>query len=264
MTTNTTKTTTTTTAAVDEVIDLLRQLRLPHMRSHAPDVLATARAQRWEPAETLRALLTEELAGRQASSIRTRLKAAGFPTGKTFDTWNQQVSSVPEPTARSLATLEWIDRHENLVVAGPSGTGKSHLVEALGHAAIEHGCHVQWFSLEQLGTLVGRHRADGTTSRAIKRLMRADLICIDDIGLLPVSTETAEALYRVVDAAYEQRSIAISSNLHPAGLDELMPKTIANATVDRLLHHAHVVITTGDSIRLTQATGGQGVMPLTN
>lgn len=262
MTTNTT--TTTTTAAVDEVIDLLRQLRLPHMRTHAPDVLATARAQRWEPAETLRALLTEELAGRQASSIRTRLKAAGFPTGKTFDTWNQQVSSVPEPTARSLATLEWIDRHENLVVAGPSGTGKSHLVEALGHAAIEHGCHVQWFSLEQLGTLVGRHRADGTTSRAIKRLMRADLICIDDIGLLPVSTETAEALYRVVDAAYEQRSIAISSNLHPAGLDELMPKTIANATVDRLLHHAHVVITTGDSIRLTQATGGQGVMPLTN
>ncbi|MBA3574654.1 MAG: ATP-binding protein [Pseudonocardiales bacterium] len=262
MTTNTT--TTTTTAAVDEVIDLLKQLRLPHMRTHAPDILATARAQRWEPAETLRALLTEELAGRQASSIRTRLKAAGFPTGKTFDTWNQTVSSVPEPTARSLVTFEWIERHENLVVAGPSGTGKSHLVEALGHAAIEHGCHVQWFSLEQLGTLVGRHRADGTTSRAIKRLMRADLICVDDIGLLPVSTETAEALYRVVDAAYEQRSIAISSNLHPAGFDELMPKTIANATVDRLLHHAHIVLTAGDSIRLTQATGGQGVMPLTN
>ena len=259
-----TATTATTTATVDEVIDLLKQLRLPHMRHHAPDILATARAQRWEPTETLRALLTEELAGRQASSVRTRLKTAGFPTGKTFDTWNQQVSSVPEPTQRSLATLEWIDRHENLVVAGPSGTGKSHLVEALGHAAINHGHHVQWFSLEQLGDLIGRHRADGTTSRAIKRLMRADLVCIDDIGLLPVATETAEALYRVVDAAYEKRSIAISSNLHPAGFDELMPKTIANATVDRLLHHAHLVITTGDSIRLTQATGGQGVMPLTN
>jgi len=256
--------TTTTSASIEEVIDLLRQLRLPHMRTQAPEVLATARAQRWEPTEVLRALLAAEIAGRQASSIRTRLKTAGFPTGKTFDTWNQQLSSVPEPTARSLATLEWIDRHENLVIAGPSGTGKSHLVEALGHAAINHGCHVQWFSLEQLGTQIGRHRADGTTSRAIKRLMRADLICVDDIGLLPVSTETAEALYRVVDAAYEQRSIAISSNLHPAGFDELMPKTIANATVDRLLHHAHLVITTGDSIRLTQATGGQGVMPLTN
>ena len=88
--------------------------------------------------------------------------------------------------------------------------------------------------------------------------MRADLICIDDIGLLPVTTETAEALYRLVDAAYEKRSIALSSNLHPAGFDELMPKTIANATVDRLLHHAHVVMTTVDSIRLTQAARGKG------
>ena len=67
-----------------------------------------------------------------------------------------------------------------------------------------------------------------------------------------------------VDAAYEKRSIARSSNLHPARLDEPMPKTIANATVDRLMHHAHIVLTAGDSIRLTQATAGEGVMPLTN
>ena len=254
----------TATSPIDEVVDLLRQLRLPHMRRHAPEVLATAKAQRWEPAEAVRALLAEELAGRNASSINTRRAAAGFPTGKTFDTWDAAVSSIPEPTQRSLATLEWIDRHENLVVCGPSGTGKSHLLEALGHAAIHHGAHVHWFSLETLGGLVHRHRADDSMTRAIRKIMRADLICIDDIGLLPVTTDTAEALYRVVDAAYEKRSIALSSNLHPAGFDELMPKTIANATVDRLLHHAHVVLTTGDSIRLTQATTGKGVTPLAN
>jgi DNA replication protein DnaC len=253
----------TATATIDDVVELLRALRLPHMRRHAPDVLATAKAQRWEPAEAIRALLAEELAGRNASSVNTRRAAAGFPTGKTFDTWDTTVSSIPEPTQRSLATLEWIDRHENLVVCGPSGTGKSHLLEALGHAAIDHGAHVSWFSLETLGGLIHRHRADDSITKAIRRIMRADLICIDDIGLLPVSTDTAEALYRVVDAAYEKRSIALSSNLHPAGFDELMPKTIANATVDRLMHHAHVVITTGDSIRLTQATRGKGVRPLT-
>jgi len=251
-----------TAGAIDEVVELLKTLRLPHMRRHAPDVLATAKAQRWEPAEAVRALLAEELAGRQASSIGIRRAAAGFPTGKTFDTWDEQTSSIPAPTQRSLRTLEWIGHHENLVVCGPSGTGKSHLLEALGHAAIDHGAHVLWFSLEALGTLVLRHRVDGTTARAIKKILRADLICVDDIGLLPVSTDTAEALYRVVDAAYERRSIALSSNLHPAGFDELMPKTIANATVDRLLHHAHVVITAGDSIRLTQATRGKGVKPL--
>ncbi len=72
----------------------------------------------------------------------------------------------------------------------------------------------------------------------------------------------SEWLYRLVDAAYEKRAIAISSNLHPAGFDELMPKTIATATVDRLLHHAHVCQTSGDSVRLSQALAGQGVKPL--
>jgi DNA replication protein DnaC len=247
---------------VVEVVDLLRQLRLPHMRNSAPDVLATAKAQRWDPAEAVRALLAEELAGRQASSIRARRKAAGFPTGKTFDAWDPAISSIPAPTQRALQTLEWVQRSENVVICGPSGTGKSHFLEALGHGAIDAGYHVSWFSLETLGNLIRRHRADDTTGRAIKRIMRADVIVIDDIGLLPVAAETAEALYRVVDAAYEKRSIALSSNLHPAGFDELMPKTIANATVDRLLHHAHLVVTTGDSIRLTQATAGKGVTPL--
>lgn len=255
--------TTSTTGVTDEVVDLLRQLRLPHMRRHAPDVLATAKAQRWEPAEAIRALLTEEINGRQTSSITTRRKNAGFPTGKTFEGWDETTSSVPAPTQRSLRTLEWVTNHENLVVCGPSGTGKSHLLEALGHAAVDNGAHVSWFSLEALGALLRRHRADDTTGKAIRKIMRADLICIDDIGLLPVATETAEALYRLVDAAYEKRAIALSSNLHPAGFDELMPKTIANATVDRLLHHAHIVLTTGDSIRLTQATTGKGVTPLT-
>ncbi len=97
-------------------------------------------------------------------------------------------------------------------------------------------------------------RLAGTTSRTLRHY--------DDIGLLPVADDAAEGLYRIVDAAYEKRSVAISSNLHPAGFDELMPKTLATATVDRLLHHAHVCQTTGDSVRMTQAMAGKGVMPL--
>ena len=74
---------------------------------------------------------------------------------------------------------------------------------------------------------------------------------VDDVGLLPVAQDATEGLYRLVDATYEKRSIAISSNVHPFAFDELMPKTLATATVDRLLHHAHVCQTTGDSVRLT-------------
>jgi hypothetical protein len=117
---------------------------------------------------------------------------------------------------------------------------------------------------ETLAALFRRHRADDSVSKAISKLIRSDLILIDDVGLLPVSADAAEALFRVVDAAYEKRSVAISSNIHPSGFDELMPKTLATATVDRLLHHAHVLITDGsDSYRLAQATAGKGVQPLT-
>ena len=149
------------------------------------------------------------------------------------------------------------------MVCGPSGTGKTFLLEALGQQAVEQGLHVAWLRLEDLGTLLRRHRADDTVAKAIQRLLRAELVIVDDIGLLPVATDAAEGLYRLIDAAYEKRSIAISSNLHPSGFDELMPKTLATATVDRLLHHAHVCQTSGDSVRLTQALAGQGVNPLT-
>lgn len=81
--------------------------------------------------------------------------------------------------------------------------------------------------------------------------------------MLPITRDAAEGFYRLVDAAYERRSLAVSSNIHPSGFDELMPATLAAATVDRLLHHAHVVMTSGDSFRLAEATNGQGVKPLT-
>ncbi|MCT1640519.1 IS21-like element helper ATPase IstB [Dietzia cinnamea] len=241
---------------------ILRRLRLPHIRRHAPEVIATAKAQRWDPAEVLRALLAEEANGRDRASLATRRATAGFPTGKTFDAWDESASSIPAPTQQALRTLEWVHRKENLVVCGPSGTGKTFLLEALGQQAVEQGLKVSWFTLEDLGVLLRRHRADDTVTKAIAKILRADLIIVDDIGLLPVATDAAEGLYRLVDAAYEKRAIAISSNLHPAGFDELMPKTIATATVDRLLHHAHVCQTSGDSIRLTQALAGQGVRPL--
>ncbi len=242
---------------------LLRRLRLPHIRRHAPEVIATTKAQRWDPAEVLRALFTEEAAGRERSALATRRAAAAFPTGKTFQAWNPAASSIPAPTQQALRTLEWIGRRENLVVCGPSGTGKTFLLEALGQQAVEAGLKVAWFTLEDLGVLLRRHRADDTVSKAIARVLRAELVVVDDIGLLPVSQDAAEGLYRLVDAAYEKRSVALSSNLHPAAFDELMPKTLATATVDRLLHHAHICQTTGDSVRLSQALAGQGVSPLT-
>ena len=180
-----------------------------------------------------------------------------------MQTWDEQLSSIAAPTQRALKTLEWLERRENVVACGPAGTGKSHFLEALAHLAIARGYKASWFSLEELGRLIKRSRADDSAIRAVNKILKVDLIVIDDIGLLPIDEETAEGFYRVIDAAYEKRSIALSSNLHPSRFDEIMPASLANAAVDRLLHHSHPVDTQGDSIRLTQALAGKGVKPLT-
>jgi len=164
-----------------ELEALMRQLKMPHARALAPELIATARAQRWEPTEIIKALFTEEAAGRARSMLATRRKAAGFPTGKTFDVWDPAVSSIPAPTQQALRTLEWITRRENLVVCGPSGTGKTFFLEALGQQAVEAGMRVAWFRLEDLGALIRAHRTDDSITKAVARILRAELVVIDDM-----------------------------------------------------------------------------------
>ncbi|MFF7551018.1 IS21-like element helper ATPase IstB [Streptomyces canus] len=237
-------------------------MRFPYLRKAAPEVLATARSQRWDPAEVVRILLEAEIRGRDEDTRRNHRRLAQLPSGKTFDSWREADSSIPAPTQHALMTLEWVLRAENLAVAGPSGTGKSHLAEARANKAIDRGMKVAWFTLESLTAHLGRATVDNTVSKAVAKITCCDLIVVDDIGMLPSGQAAAEAFYRVIDAAYERRSVIVTSNLHPSGFDSIMPKTLATAAVDRLLHHAHIVLTEGSSLRLTQATSGQGVVPL--
>ncbi len=246
----------------EDLLTILKRMRLPYLRAAAPEVLATAKSQRWDPTEVLRVLLAEEVRGRDHATRAMRRKAAGLPAGKTLDSWREQDSSIPIPTQSALSTLEWVGRAENLAISGPSGTGKTHFVEALAHKVIDAGMRVSWFTLESLTTTLSRAAVDGSIGKAIARITRAELIVVDDIGMLPSGQAAAEAFYRLVDATYERRSLAVTSNIHPSGFDTIMPKTLATAAVDRLLHHAHVIITEGTSLRLSEATAGRGVVPL--
>ena len=189
--------------------------------------------------------------------------ARRFPPVRPSTRGTRRCPRFPPPPRPRYAPWNGSGARRTWWSPGPAGTGKTFLLEALGQAAVETGKHVAWFTLEALGVLVRRHRADDSVTKAIGRILRADLVIVDDIGLLPVGPDAAEGLYRLVDAAYERRSVAVSSNLHPSGFDELMPKTLATATVDRLLHHAHLCQTSGESVRLSQALTGQGVKALT-
>ena len=124
----------------------LRRLKLATVRRKAPELFQDAKAQRWAPEELLRALIEAEVAARDASMATARLKAAGFPVKKSFEEFDFSASSIPRPTLDYLASLEWVRAKENPCLVGPPGTGKSHVLVALGHAAVEAGYKVRYFA----------------------------------------------------------------------------------------------------------------------
>jgi DNA replication protein DnaC len=157
----------------------LRRLKLSAMRQLAPDLLLTAKTQRWAPEELLRTLIEAEITSRDASSTRTRMRSAAFPVVKTLDELDRAACSVPGPTLDYLASLEWITAKENLVLVGPAGTGKSHVLVALGIAAVQAGHKVRYYTAADLVDALYRALADNSVGKTIDTLLRNDLILID-------------------------------------------------------------------------------------
>jgi DNA replication protein DnaC len=232
----------------------LRRLKLATMRRLAPELLLTARTQRWNPEEFLRTLIDAELAARDASNARARMKAATFPLIKTIEEFDVSSSSIPQATFDYLASLEWIRAAENYCAVGPAGTGKSHSLIAFGVAAIQAGHKVRYFTAAELVETLYRGLADNSVGRVIDNLLRADLVIIDEVGFAPLDDTGAQLLFRFVAAAYERRALGIGSHWPFDQWGRFLPEhTTAVSLLDRLLHHSIVVVTEGESFRMRQA-----------
>ncbi|GAA3722578.1 IS21-like element helper ATPase IstB [Nonomuraea antimicrobica] len=244
-----------TTPALPSDLDAgLRRLKLATMRRLAPELLVTARTQRWNPEEFLRTLLEAELAARDESNVRTRMKAAAFPVIKTVEEFDVGSSSIPRATFDYLASLEWIRATENYCALGPAGTGKSHSLIALGVAAVHAGHKVRYFTAADLVETLYRGLADNSVGRVIENLLRNDLVIIDEVGFAPLDDTGAQLLFRFVAAAYERRALGIGSHWPFDQWGRFLPEhTTAVSLLDRLLHHSVVVTTEGESFRMKQA-----------
>jgi len=241
-----------------DLADGLRRLKLAAMRRLAPELLRTAKTQRWTPEELLRTLVEAEITARDASNARTRLKTAAFPVMKTLDEFDRTAASIRGATLDYLASLEWITARENLCLVGPAGTGKSHLLVALGHAAVDAGHRVRYFTAAELVETLYRGLADNSVGRVIDTLLRNDLILIDEVGFAPLDDTGAQLLFRVVAAAYERRALGIASHWPFESWGRFLPEhTTAVSLLDRLLHHANVVVTDGESHRMREARNRQ-------
>jgi len=237
----------------------LKRLKMAAMRQLAPELLVTAKTQRWKPEEFLRTLVEAEIAARDASNARTRLRAAAFPVTKTLEEFDVAASSIPAATFDYLASLEWVRAAENLCLIGPAGTGKSHMLVALGIAAVEAGHRVRYFTAADLVETLYRGLADNSVGRVIDNLLRNDVVLVDELGFAPLDDTGAQLLFRFVAAAYERRSLGIGSHWPFEAWGRFLPEhTTAVSMLDRLLHHCHTVVTDGDSYRMKQARANGG------
>lgn len=244
----------TTPALSPDLVAGLRRLKLAKIRAIAPEVLITAKTQRWAPEDLLRTLVEAEIAARDESNARARLRSAGFPVTKTLDEFNLSLSSVPQASFDYLASLEWIRAAENLCLVGPAGTGKSHLLLSLGHAAVAEGMRVRYFAAADLVEALYRGLADNSVAKIIDTLLRADLVIVDELGFAPLDLVGTQLLFRFVAAAYERRSLGVASHWPFDAWGRFLPEhTTAASMLDRLLHHAVVIVTEGESYRMREA-----------
>ena len=238
-------------SSTDDLIPVLKKLRL----SGVLHTLELRNRQAVEDSlpfeEFLYRLLHDEVERRDQKQLEMRLRRAQFDHAKTIEdfdfTFNPQ---IPKSRVIDLATASFVGRHENCLLVGPSGVGKSHLAQAIGHRACRVGHSAIYLTANRLFSELRAARADRSYDRKMQRLAGADLLIIDDLGLRGLRDEEPEDLYEVIRQRYEHGSTMITSNRaieewYPLFGDELL----ASAAMDRLLHHSHLIVMEGDSYR---------------
>lgn len=208
----------------------------------------------------LEQVFKKEFELRDEARAERMMKKAGFLTRKMLDSfeWNEKIRFPPQVDSQELCSLQFIERHENVILAGSPGTGKTHLATGLGRAACQKGYEVRFFRVSDLVDQLERAWREGKLQLFRNRFKKADLIILDEMGYIPFSKEGAELLFQLVTDWYEQKSLIITSNLEFSQWNRIfVDSRLTAALVDRVIHHAHVISFSGDSYRVTHALSRQ-------
>ena len=201
-------------------------------------------------------LLDIELHEREVNRINRMIKTAGFNVLKTLDdySWRSGIELPAGLTREYMVDLNFVDAKENLIFMGAVGTGKTHLATAIALKACQEGRKVRFFTAASLANLLLERNNKGTLTAFMNGLKKAELIVLDEFGFIPLHKESAELLFQVISECYERKSLIITTNLEFSNWNTVLgDNRLTAALIDRLVHHSHIVIFSGDSYRLQQS-----------
>lgn len=230
---------------------LLHSLRLPTFKQHWQDVTERADREGWSTAQALAVLAEYELAERDTRRIHRNLKASRLPPGKTLATFDfAAVPEVSRARVEALAAGDWLATAGNVIAVGNSGSGKTHLLAAIGHALIESGYKVLYARTTDLVQRLQTARRDLQLERELARLDRFHLLILDDITYAQKDQAETSVLFELIARRYETRSLAIAANQPFSAWEQVFPdKAMTVAAIDRLVHHATILELNVDSYR---------------
>jgi len=229
----------------------LKSLKLSGVLANLDLRLMEAQSSQLAYSEFLSLLLTDEMEARDNNKLNRLIAQARMGIHKTIESFDFSFNPSPfAPQIRELATCHFLDRAENIFFLGPTGTGKTHLAKAICHQACRKYFSVRFYNFFQFFSELNMAALNHQSDKLLKQLIKVDLLVIDDFAFKPIDQAAAEALYAIVDARHQIKSMILTSNRDMADWLDIFPDPVtANAIMDRLAHNAHQIVIEGESYR---------------
>lgn len=237
---------------IEQIKRYADHLRLTQTRNNPEGIIHKAQLDKPSYTEFMLSLLHKEVVHRQKTDLERRMKLARLPKDHNLEKYDFNVANgITVPQLKQLRELMWLEQNYNLILMGPSGTGKTYIAAGLIHDAVVAGYKAYFITMEELVTVLKMKEMTSSALNAYNRFTKAHLIAIDDIMLFPIKKHEAVAFFNLINHLHEQTSVIITTNKSPKQWAETLDdEVLATALLDRLLYRCEVLKMEGKSFRM--------------